>query len=184
MMNRRWVSVACAFYWGLCGLLPPLAWAQSGTASRDLDVNPIGKVLAVTGTAHVEHSAAVIVQASLPNAGDVPAKVGDLVYRNDVVRTEPDGALNIVFADGTTFNISSNAKMQIDDFVYDPNGHSNSALMSLTTGTYTFIAGKIAHTGDMKVDTPVGTMGIRGTTPHIEISPDGTTKFSTLVEQK
>ena len=183
-MNRHWVSAAFAFYLGACGWLPPGAWAQSRPASRDLDVNPIGKVMAVTGIAHIEHSAAVIVQASLPTSDNAPAKVGDLVYRNDIVRTDPDGILNIVFADSTTFNISGNAKMTIDDFVYDPNGHSNSAFMSLTTGTYTFIAGKIAHTGDMKVDTPVGTMGIRGTTPHIEIAPDGTTKFSTFVEKK
>ena len=35
----------------------------------------------------------------------------------------------------------------------------------------------------MKVDTPVATMGIRGTTPHVEISDDGTVKFSTLIEE-
>jgi hypothetical protein len=35
----------------------------------------------------------------------------------------------------------------------------------------------------MKVDTPVATMGIRGTTPRVEISDDGTVKFSTLIEE-
>jgi hypothetical protein len=50
-------------------------------------------------------------------------------------------------------------------------------------GTFTFIAGKIAKTGDMKIDTPVATMGIRGTTPHVEISDAGTVKFSTLIEE-
>jgi hypothetical protein len=35
----------------------------------------------------------------------------------------------------------------------------------------------------MKIDTPVATMGIRGTTPHVEISEDGTVKFSTLIEE-
>jgi hypothetical protein len=47
----------------------------------------------------------------------------------------------------------------------------------------TFVAGSIAKSGDMKVDTPVATMGIRGTTPHVEISNDGTVKFSTLIEE-
>jgi hypothetical protein len=74
--------------------------------------------------------------------------------------------------------------MEVDDFVYDPNGHSNSTLFKLTTGTFTFIAGAIAKTGDMKVDTPVGTIGIRGTAPRIEILKDGSVKFSTLVEEK
>ena len=35
----------------------------------------------------------------------------------------------------------------------------------------------------MKIDTPVATMGIRGTTPHVEISDIGTVKFSTLIEE-
>ena len=56
-------------------------------------------------------------------------------------------------------------------------------MLSLTKGTFTFVAGKIAKSGDMKVDTPVATMGIRGTTPRVEISDDGTVKFSTLIEE-
>jgi hypothetical protein len=36
----------------------------------------------------------------------------------------------------------------------------------------------------MKVETPVATMGIRGTTPHVEIRDDGTVAFSTLMEDK
>jgi hypothetical protein len=35
----------------------------------------------------------------------------------------------------------------------------------------------------MKVETPVATMGIRGTTPHVEIADDGTVSFSTLIEE-
>ena len=73
--------------------------------------------------------------------------------------------------------------MEMTEFVYDPNSKSNSSLLSLTKGTFTFVAGKIAKTGDMKVDTPVATMGIRGTTPRVEISDDGTVKFSTLIEE-
>ena len=56
-------------------------------------------------------------------------------------------------------------------------------MISLTKGTFTFVAGNIAKTGEMKVDTPVATMGIRGTTPHVEVMEDGTVKFSTLVEE-
>lgn len=186
-MNARAIGLLLA---GLClgasGLLPALAIAQSGSARPSVaaEVGPIGKVLSVTGTAHIEHSAAIIVQASLPPNGDLPSKVGDLVYRGDIIQTGPDGTLSITFADGTSFSVSANARMEVNEFVYDPNGHSNSSLVSLTKGTFTFIAGSIAHTGDMKVDTPVGTMGIRGTAPRVEILPDGTVKFSTLVEQK
>lgn len=50
-------------------------------------------------------------------------------------------------------------------------------------GYVRFVAGQVAKTGDMKIETPVATMGIRGTTPHVEISDDGTTRFSTLIEE-
>jgi hypothetical protein len=100
-----------------------------------------------------------------------------------VVQTGADGRVGINFTDGTSFNLSSNARMVLSEFVYDPNGKSNSTLLSLTKGTFTFVAGSIAKTGDMKIDTPVATMGIRGTTPHIEISDDGSVKFSTLIEE-
>jgi hypothetical protein len=184
-MDARRTALVAGLYLAACGLLPNLAWGQSGSKPpQDLAVNPIGKVMTVTGVAHIEHPATILVQASLPNNGDAPTKVGDLVYRGDVIQTGVDGAISIVFADGTSFNVSNNAKMEVNDFVYDPNGHSNSSLMSLTKGTFTFIAGNVAHTGDMKVDTPVGTMGIRGTAPRVEISDDGTVRFSTLVEQK
>jgi hypothetical protein len=73
--------------------------------------------------------------------------------------------------------------MVLNEFVYDPNSTSNASLFNLTKGTFTFVAGKVAKTGDMKVDTPVATMGVRGTTPRVEISDDGTVRFSTLIEE-
>jgi hypothetical protein len=189
-MNGRAIGLLAALSAGFTlfagGLLPGPAWSQSGStrAPAELDARPIGKVEKATGTARIEHTAAVVVQANLPANGIGQAKVGDLVYRGDMIQTGADGGLGVVFADGTSFNVSSNARMEVNEFVYDPKGHANSTLLSLTKGTFTFIAGNVAHTGDMKVDTPVGTMGIRGTAPRVEILDDGSVKFSTLVEQK
>lgn len=180
-MNARGIGLLVGWY--VIAGLSNLAWAQND-AKGDLDVNPIGKVITVSGAAHIDHPAAILAQASLAGSANEPTKVGDLVYRGDIVQTGPDGALSITFADGSSFNVSNNAKMEVNNFIYDPNGHSNASLMSLTKGTFTFIAGNIAHTGSMKVDTPVGTMGIRGTAPRVEIREDGTVRFSTLVERK
>jgi hypothetical protein len=168
-------------------MLPESGRAQSNAApsppAASLETNPIGKVVKASGTVTVEHANAVIVQANLPASGAGQTKIGDPVYKGDVVQTGADGKVGITFSDGTAFNLSSNARMVLNEFVYDPNGKSNSTLFSLTKGTFTFIAGKVAKTGDMKIDTPVATMGIRGTTPHVEISDDGTVKFSTLIEE-
>ena len=149
------------------------AWAQSGS-------KPIGKVAKLTGSVTIEHSTEVVVQAS---ASSSTTKIGDPVYRGDVVLTGADSTVGITFTDGTAFNLASNARIVLTEFVYDPNGKSNSTFFSLTKGTFTFVAGKVAKTGDMKIDTPVATMGIRGTTPHVVISDDGTVRLSTLIEE-
>jgi hypothetical protein len=167
-------------------VLPGAAGAQSNPAQSSagsLETSPIGKVVTATGSVTIEHASAVVFQANIPAGGVGQTKAGDLVYKGDVVQTGADGKVGITFSDGTAFNLSSNARMVLNEFVYDPNGKSNSTLFSLSKGTFTFIAGKVAKTGDMKIDTPVATMGIRGTTPHVEISDDGTVKFSTLIEE-
>lgn len=144
---------------------------------------PIGKVISVTGSATVEHTAAVVVQASVAS-GVAPLKTGDSVYTGDVVQTGADSKLALAFADGTAFNLSSNGRMTLDEFIYDPNSKSNSTLFKLVKGNFTIVAGKVAKTGNMVFDTPVATMGIRGTTPNVQIAEDGTVKFSTLIEGK
>jgi hypothetical protein len=185
-MNKQaiWLLFA-GVYLGATGLLPSLAWGQSSSAPpAGFDASAIGKVITATGIVSIEHPAGILVQANVPTGGAGQVKTGDLVYRGDVVQTGTNGTLNITFADGTSFTVSNNARMELTEFVYDPKSHSNSSLLSLTKGTFTFIAGDIAHTGDLRVDTPIGTLGIRGTAPRVEILDDGTVKISTLVEEK
>jgi hypothetical protein len=185
-MNARASALCLAGVFLVAGVVQPsLAWSQSNSPQpAALDASPVGKVQSVTGTARIEHATAVLVQANLPSTDIGQAKAGDLVYRGDMIQTGVDGALGITFADGTSFNFSSNARMEVNEFVYDPHSHSNSTLISLTKGTFSFIAGSIAKTGDMKIDTPIGTVGIRGTAPRIEILSDGSVKFTTLIEEK
>src|SRR5262245_30612533 len=170
----------------LSAIVPGVARAQNNPAQPPagvLETSPIGKVVTATGSVTIEHANAVVVQANIPVGGVGQTKAGDPVYKGDVVQTGADGKVGITFTDGTAFNLSSNARMELNECVYDPNGTSNSTLFSLTKGTFTFIAGKVAKTGDMKIDTPVAAMGIRGTSPHVEIADDGTVKFSNLIEE-
>jgi len=155
--------------------------APTQPAVQGASIMPIGKVVTAAGSVSIEHVSAVVVQASV--GGQSGAKVGDSVYLGDVVSTGSDGRVGITFSDGTAFDLSPNARMVMNEFIYDPNSKSNSSLLSLTKGTFTFVAGKIAKSGDMKVNTPVATMGIRGTTPRVEIAEDGSVKFSTLIEE-
>src|SRR5215468_4081185 len=164
-------------------IVPVQGFAQSDQpqAAAESAAVRIGRVVSTSGSVTIQHVGPVLVQAKVGQPGAV--KIGDPVYLGDVVETGADGRLGVTFEDGTTFTLSSSARMTLNEFVYDPKGKSNSTLFSLTKGTFTFVAGKVAKTGDMKIDTPVATMGIRGTTPHVEIAADGAVRFSTLVEE-
>jgi VCBS repeat-containing protein len=116
---------------------------------------------------------------------------GENVEKGDVVQCGSDSTLGITFIDGTVFGLSANARMVLNEMVYDPNGSNNSSLLSLVAGTITFVAGETAKHGDMKIDTPVATMGIRGTAVLTEIhfivpqgggDPQPEANFQVLVE--
>ncbi len=185
MCRQTTAALLTSFVLAVAGSCPASAQAQRYSAEpavQTLAPKPVGKVVTATGSVTIERANAAVIQVNLPGQTG-QTKVGDLVYQGDVVQTGADGRLGIYFTDGTSFNLSNNARMALNEFVYEPNGTSNSTLFNLTKGTFTFVAGHIAKTGDMKVDTPVATLGVRGTTPRVEISDDGTVKFSTLIEE-
>ncbi len=121
----------------------------------------IGHVTKLVGTA-----------TAVRNGVSIILNQGDNVEKGDVVQSGSGSTLGVTFIDGTVFGLSSNARMVLNEMVYDPNGSNNSALISLVAGTISFVAGQTAKHGDMKIDTPVATMGIRGTAVLVEIDFD------------
>src|SRR5882672_1592166 len=130
--------------------------AQAGTNPAAGQV--IGHVTKLQGSA-----------TAIRNGVSIILTNGDNVEKGDVVQSGSDSTLGITFVDGTVFGLSSNARMVLNEMVYDPNGAHNSSLISLVAGTISFVAGQTAKHGDMKIDTPVATMGIRGTAVLVQI---------------
>ncbi|EKS40463.1 VCBS domain-containing protein, partial [Afipia clevelandensis] len=132
----------------------------------------IGNVLKLSGSA-----------SAIRNGVSIELHIGDAIQKGDVIQTGSDSSIGMTFVDGSAFGMTSNARMVMNEMIYDPNGSSNSSLISLVQGTITFVAGQTAKNGNMRVETPVATMGIRGTAVLVEIGAnDGPTKFSVLVE--
>jgi VCBS repeat-containing protein len=132
----------------------------------------IGRVETVTGQATV-----------IRNGTPVVLNQGDLVLKGDVVQTDRGSSLGITFIDGSTFSLGSGARMVLNDMVYQAGGTQNSALINIVQGSVTFLAGQVAKTGEMRVGTPVATMGIRGTLVNAEINADnGQVRFSVIRE--
>ncbi|MDE1974651.1 MAG: FecR domain-containing protein, partial [Hyphomicrobiales bacterium] len=146
-------SLSAALVDLLAGSPTPGQFAQASPTPTD----PIGKVEKVVG--HV-----VVIR----NGVAIALNVGDAVYKSDIIQTGANSSCGVDFPDGTALNLVANTRMALNDYSFDPNGHSNDALFSLVQGTFAFVAGKVAHTGDMKIETPVATMGIRGTTGFVQ----------------
>jgi hypothetical protein len=117
------------------------------------------------------------------NGVAVELNVGDLVFQGDVVQTLSNSVVAIAFSDGSAFTVNENARMALNEFVYDPNGTANSALINLVQGTVSFIAAQVAKTGTMRVETPTAALGIRGTFITLSVSSvDGHTVASLGME--
>jgi FecR protein len=138
----------------LAGSPTPLQYAQAQPTDHP---GAIGTVEKVVGDVTV-----------VRNGVAIALHVGDSVYRSDIIQSGDGSSVGIDFPDGTALNLVANTRMAMSEFSYDPNSSSNSALFSLVEGTFSFVAGKVAHSGDMKIATPVATMGIRGTTGWVE----------------
>ncbi|MBL8575750.1 MAG: VCBS domain-containing protein [Mesorhizobium sp.] len=155
----------------LAGPMAPGQYAQAGDAAAAALVQ-IGKVVSLDGSASATHSDGVTV--TLAN--------GDPVYQGDVVQTGEGSKLGISFIDDTVFSMSASARMVLNELVFDPAKAADSSMVvNLVQGSFVFVSGKVAPAGSMKVETPVATMGIRGTTPTIDIIANlGVTEFSIL----
>ncbi len=170
LMSPEGATLSAHVVESLAGPLAPGQFAQAGGAAASAPV--IGRVDALSGSATV-----------VRNGVTVSLNVGDNVRQGDVVQTSGSSSVAIVFADGSTFSLSANARMVLDSFVFNAGGTGNAAAISLVQGAFSFIAGQVAKTGDMRVETPVATLGIRGTAVLVEISAnDGRTRFSVMVE--
>ncbi len=136
----------------------PAAPAQPDATTAD---EPIGNVATLTGSASVTR-----------NNTATPLKLQDDIFQNDVLQTSANSTLGVTFNDATTFNLTANARIIVDSYIYEDGGKQNGALFDIAKGTVAFVAAEVAHTGDMRISTPTATLGIRGTTGLIEV-PEG-----------
>lgn len=136
------------------------------TDQQSTPEEPIGNVATLTGVATVTR-----------NNTDTPLQIKDDIYLNDIVKTQASSSLSITFSDATTFRLSANAEITIDNYVYEKGGAGNAGAFDIARGTVAFVAAQVAKTGKMEITTPTATMGIRGTTGVVDV-PEGVTATS------
>ena len=138
---------------------PPAASAEASasgsTASNSENDAAIGTI------ENVEGSVSVI----RPSGETDKAYPGMPIYLGDVVETEQDSAFNMVFVDESTIDLGEKGRLEIDEYIYDPEAESGKSRFSLMRGIFVFTSDLIGSKEPRDVDidiNPRGGIGIRG----------------------
>ena len=87
------------------------------------------------------------------------------VYKGDALRTGSDGSVGIIFKDDTVLSLGPKSEIVIDEFLFAPAQGKLSLVTRMIRGTAAYLSGIIARLSPQAVrfETPVATVGIRGT---------------------
>ncbi|HZE17917.1 MAG TPA: FecR family protein, partial [Mycobacterium sp.] len=163
LLSPNGASLSADVVAALAGPLASGQYAQAGQGNPTAQA--VGRVVKVDGDATIVRNGLV-----------VTLHVGDAILKGDVLRTGT-GTLGVTFNDGSTLNLTEHARLVVNQFVYDQQNSNNSEILHLVQGSLTFISGQVAHQGHMQINTPVATLGIRGTVGGVTEANDGTVSF-------
>jgi len=129
--------------------LPSAAWCLPSDGQ-----DTIGVVRNSTGTATITR-------------GDqaLPAAPGTRLQAGDTLSTGFDGSMGVILRDNSTLSLGPGSNLVIRSFLYSPREGKLGLLARISSGTMAYISGLIGKLSPQSVrfDTPVATIGIRGT---------------------
>ncbi len=138
------------FFAGLLSFFFAVVFCNAATAES------AGVVLATAGQVNILRSGQTI----------AAARKSELQAQDEVRTTGKDARAQLRFADGTVTTLGGNTSFLIRQYQYHAQGDKpNNAAFTLLTGAFRTVTGKIleAQGSQFGVNTPVGTIGIRGT---------------------
>lgn len=89
-------------------------------------------------------------------------KVGSDVFIGDLVQTGPKGQVQILFADDTELVVGPHSSLEIEDYLIRNDGSAGQLAVNMLSGAFRFATGDSAK-ARYRIDTPTGTIGVRGT---------------------
>lgn len=143
---RRFFTFCCLFF---LLLAPPAVRAADESTT-------IGTILEVEGSATVTR------EGQKP----VPAAVDMDIGEKDVVTTGESSRVFIQLIDDTEFSLAEKASFTASEYEFDADDASdNKARYSVMQGAFRYVSGLVAkkENPDVSIDTPFGSIGIRGT---------------------
>jgi hypothetical protein len=130
------------------------ALMTSATISAAQDDRPIGLVKTASGDVFILRDGRRM--TALPGSGLV---VGD------VLSTGATGALGVILRDDTVLSLGPSTETRIEQFAFDPAEKKLGMVLRVTRGLIEYLSGRISKLapGSVRIETPVATLGVRGT---------------------
>jgi hypothetical protein len=130
------------------------ALLTSATMATAQDARSIGIVKTAHGDAFILREGQRM--AALPGSG---------LVLGDVLSTGAGGALGVILRDDTVLSLGPSTETRIEQFAFESADQKPGMVLRVTRGLIGYISGKISKLapGSVRIETPVATLGIRGT---------------------
>ena len=124
----------------------------------------------VAGRIKVSTGSAFIVR----DGAQVPARVGEVVFEADGLRTGGDGKVGVTLNDDTRLSLGPNSELKLERFLYTPAESGFGLVLKFVRGAATYVSGRIAKFApdSIRLETPASIIGVRGTTLAIQVQPE------------
>jgi len=106
------------------------------------------------------------------NGETIALGTGMEIQRADVVKTDRNGCVGLVFSDDTRISMGPNTELAVNDYLFEPVEKKLSFVLRLIRGTVSFLSGQIAKLSPESVQLvmPAATIGVRGTHVLIKVN--------------
>jgi hypothetical protein len=88
------------------------------------------------------------------------------VYFGDRCHSGEGARLQATLSDGTQLTLGENATLMVDEFIYNPSRLRGELVIRVIKGAFLYVGGRIegATAANVQIQTPVASLGVRGTT--------------------
>jgi len=135
-------------------LLLLLCFLGAGAAAASAEDRPVGLVKSASGEAVI-----------LRDGQRLVAVPGTSLKLGDQLVTGASGRLGVILRDDTVLSLGPSSQTAIERFVFDPAQGAFGMVLRISRGLVEYLSGKISKLspGAVRIETPVATLGIRGT---------------------
>jgi len=100
--------------------------------------------------------------------------VNDDVFHDEEITTGTHSATKLLFKDNTSLTMGENSRMKLTKVVFDPDPSKSAVMAKATQGVFRMSTGRLPSAA-YRIETPVATIGVRGTVIEFTIGADGAT---------